>query len=303
MCCVCNYAIARCARGHTRFEPARWVAGDACLQVSSQPLYFSSILTSAPRVDHFLPYPTFTWQTTRSLQTVFAFTWSFSAETDTLFIDNNTSLELHPEQQQFNTVTVDAKVNTGELDGISLPWFNMADAALMTSGFFPAHASLSLQLVRRRVAGDAPTYDVFTVPILKDTSHLPPLLTISYPNPATESKIPIFTFPQLPHSTSPSTTLPIRRAIVYCLAPVVFVASFAADAAMVVAQILFWVSIIWLLWAFAFGSSKNWRSGFVEPVPPAVLSEVGVDVNDKGVDGICDSKECAVVPELADSMV
>lgn len=259
----------------------------------------AAILTSALRVDHFLPYPTFTWETTHSLHDTFALTWSFSADTGTLLINNRTSLKLHLEQQKFRTVKDVATVFPND-NSITLPWFNMADATLLTTSIIPVSVALPLQLVRRlAAAGDAPTYDVFASPIHTSRSHpqlLPPLLTITYPSPATTSTIPSFLFPPLPYSASPSATLPVRRAIIYCITPVAFVVMLAVGVVYAVAKGVFWVLIFWLLVAVALWLSENWRGGDVERVPrgePTHQSEVRVD----------DSKESEVVPGSIGSMV
>lgn len=285
-------AIDSCARAHTSFEPTGWGASDACLPVSSQQCP-SAILTSAPSIGDFVPS-----QFRR--HNVFAFTWSFSVDTNTLLINNSTSFELHPTQQR----NVQGYI-TAITSDVELPWFNMADTALMANDVWPRHDTLYLQLIRRIATGDAVTYDVVARPAYDDTSNLRPFLTITYPGPATKLNIPIFSFPQLPYSASPSTTLPIRRVIIKCLVPIATVATYATMAAMFGVYVLFWVMVVWLLWFFAFGQPRSGRSGLVECIPPAgpaVLSEVGVDVDRKTLDKINDSKS-AVVPGPADNMV
>ena len=86
----------------------------------------------------------------------------------------------------------------------------------------------------------------------------PALLTLTYPGPTLH-------LPPPPLSLSPSRTFPVRRALVWYLAPIATSPwlPVVAWAIWVAAKVVFWGSIVWLLWALQFGPLKSRRAGLV----------------------------------------
>lgn len=212
----------------------------------------------------------------------FAIKWSFHTANNTILVDDLPLFKLRPQTEHESTsphTQHQASVVVADVTEIVLPWSNLADATLVGVGVMPGSspgsesALLLLQITRQRNAEDGTiTYKIFpAIPAasVKAANDLPPLVSLEYSDPAASTSAPRFYFPQGPVSASPSTTLPIRRAILRVLAHVAFIVKFAALAGMNALIIAFWVSVTFLLWAISFGSLKSWRKGFVERVSKA----------------------------------
>ncbi|KZP30134.1 hypothetical protein FIBSPDRAFT_850850 [Athelia psychrophila] len=235
----------------------------------------------AYKVEQFMPHSIFTSDARRPLKDAFAIKWTYDENNNTLLVNDIPHFRLHPEYNNSHMQDepvmgqpTTVPVFVGNLDGINLPWLNLADATLMLRDIMPIHgpeyATFKLRVagaMRHRKDG-ALIYEMFVAPPpAASAHHLPALLTLTY-----EPGIlgPTFQFPQTPFSASPSITFPIRRAIVYILAPVVFTVIPALMIAGYAVRIAFWVTVGWLLWAIAFGSLKNQRRQLMGGAPSAV---------------------------------
>jgi len=209
----------------------------------------------AYKFDAFLPY-------THDFDEVIAFQWSFSADTHTLRINQQHDILLKPEHQPGYIASINATVITNVLDGVMLPYFNMADAALLNNEIMPHIAVLHLQLRQRSTPETTTVYDIVG-DSPKDIANLRPLLTITYESTSELPSIPKFDFPQEPYSASPSTTFPIRRAILGALVPMAFVVMFSVSAAFVLIKMLLAMTMLGGILVLLFGLPK-WRIGGIE---------------------------------------
>jgi len=262
----------------------------------------------AYKVEKFIPHPIFTNEDRRPLQDAFAIKWSYHENNSTLLVNDVPHFRLLP---QYNNSHMQEEpvmgrpekvpVFTGVLDGINLPWLNLADATLMlrdiTPTYGPEYATLLVVGSMRHREDGAVIYEMFAAPPpAAKTRHLPALLTLTY-QPGISS--PTFQFPQTPFSASPSFTFLIRRAIVYILAPVVYTVMPAIWIAGYVVRTVFWVSVGWLLWAIALGPLKSRRTQLMEGAPSAVPAGAsdaqaegkaeGEQPKTNGVDGTADN--------------
>ena len=207
----------------------------------------------------------------------FALRWSFDAATHTLLASGVPLFTFHPDRADERNATVQPQVPvvSGELNGVALPWFSMADAILIFEGvpamYDPAYAALPLRAVRTDDEGIT-TYAVsVAMPADAGPAFAPPaLLTLTYPGPTLH-------LPPAPLSLSPSRTFPVRRALVWALAPIATSPwlPVVARAITVAAQILFWGSVAWVLWALLFGPLKGWRVELVANASEVVGEKAG----------------------------
>ncbi|KAF7985241.1 hypothetical protein HWV62_7898 [Athelia sp. TMB] len=235
-----------------------------------------SQVARAYRVSHFIPDPPCApcaGDAARFAQKwehkdAFALKWSFDAATHTLRASGAPLFTFHPDRADERNVTVQphAPVLAGELNGVALPWFSMADAVLLFEGVpamhDPAHAALPLRAARTDSEG-ATTY---AVSVAMPAFAAPALLTLTYPGPTLH-------LPPAPLSASPSRTFPVRRALVWALAPIATSPwlPVAARAITVGAQVLFWGSAAWVVWALLFGPLKGWRVELVANASEVVV--------------------------------
>lgn len=205
----------------------------------------------------FLPYPTFPSEVTYNFQTAIAFEWSFSADTRTLRINNQHDIVLESEFGPGQVTAVNATVITNVLDGVQLPSFNMADAALLNNVITPQAAVLPLELKQRSISTTTTIYDVVGYS-QKRISNLRPLLTITYDSTSASPSIPRFDIPQEPYSVSPSATFFIRRAILIVLVPVASMVMFTSLAAFALIKLLLAGAALVGLLALLFGPMRSW---------------------------------------------
>jgi len=217
----------------------------------------------AYKFGHFLPYPTFPFEITHDFDEVMAFQWSFSADTHTLHINQQYDILLKPGHQPGYIASINATVITNVRDGPMLPYFNMADATLLNNEIMPHIAVLHLQLRQRSTPETTTVYDIVG-DSPKDIANLRPLLTITYESTSELPSIPKFDFPQEPYSASPSTTFPIRRAILGPLVPVAFVVMFSFSAMFALIEMLLALMGLGGILVLLFGLPKGWRIGRIE---------------------------------------
>jgi hypothetical protein len=223
--------------------------------------------------------------------------------TNTLHINqqHDILLESGSGQQPAGYVSsVDAKVITNVLDGVMLPWFNMADATLLNNEITPHVAALSLQLIRRPAPPTTTVYDIVGAPT-NAFSHLRPLLTITYNSTSASPSIPRFDFPQEPYSISPSTTFPIRRTILSVLVPVAFVVMFAFIAAFALIKALLAMAMLVAICVLLFGPLKGWRIGGMDILSRGE-SQTAKDIEVKESDEN-DAEVAKINPATVDEMV
>lgn len=259
-----------------------------------------------------MPHPIRTWDSQNRLKEKYSFTihWSYS-KNNTLLLNDIPCFRLYPELEDEATSTqAYVTVITGVINGTIVPWLNVADVTLMIRDMAiipvdPQTVRIPLQLSRRRdPEGGAVIYEVSIPPPFAIDA--PALLTLVHPRPNASISSPTIHFPQTPFSASPSTTLPIRRGIVYSLAPVAWtIAVFLQVAYLVViyvGPVVFSVAVVWLLWSVAFGLWKTWKRRLMKRAPGAVTTVASADKAE--ADGHESKPEEAVcVPQIANDIV
>jgi hypothetical protein len=215
-------------------------------------------------------FPTFPLEVRRHFEELIAIQWSFSSGTNTLSINRQYEFLLEPgvEGQSGGYVaSINATVVTNVNDGVMLPWFNFADAVLLNDGITPKVANLPLQLIRRPTHEKTAIYDIVgACASVTENALLRPLLTITYESNPSSARVPTFAFPSELYSTSPSTTFPIRRAVLSVLAPVALVSVRVVEAGAVVVKLIFYAAIFGGLCIVLLGLLRNWRSERMEIV-------------------------------------
>jgi len=220
---------------------------------------------------HFIPTRFFPFEFRREFGDAFSVRWSFSVDTHTLYIEKDDGILLEPGLELLpagHVTSVNVTVTTNVLDGAAPSWFNMADAVLLNNEIMPNVVLLPLQLIRRQSPSTATIYDIVGAPT-NHVSRLRPLLTIAYELNSTSPSVPKFSFPRDPYSMSPSTTLPIRHAVLSVLVPV----AFAFNALLVVIQLLLARAYLLLVGVILFALSRTWSTRRLETVPKGELGQ------------------------------
>jgi hypothetical protein len=105
------------------------------------------------------------------------------------------------------------KVKTGDTDGANLPWFDPVDPVLLY--WWIHHENIKIPLLISRSVDSELEISTFEIRLTDQGKEAEPLLSIQLH----ENHIISATVPRTPHSSSPSSTYPIRVLILHIIVP------------------------------------------------------------------------------------
>ena len=194
----------------------------------------------------------------RTVDETFALEWSFLAQNRTLSVNGHDIGPLHPSASFdklgiLQSVVVAAPMADMDRD-IILPWTSEADGLLLVHHVQRHRVELVLQLSQRPQADPTDQSVGFHVSTLSPNA--PPLITVMYSSPSSET--PLISFPEAPHSSSPSNGIHTRLVLLKIITSISRTTLFVLDASKWMLKGLLVVSSFWALWAIVIPLGKEY---------------------------------------------